>query len=94
MENSLDSNDIMPRSAFINVMKTSKTRHGDTSPPLSPTSSVSSAEDLSLNNTDLQNSLNTTPKTPSNFMNAFPTPPSGGSISLLPPHLNDLSINS
>lgn len=76
----------MPRiSAFNSVCKTNgKHLSTDTSPPLSPASSMSSGED-SLTNTDYQ-PLDTTPplQTQANFLNAFPTPPSGGSISMIP----------
>lgn len=76
----------LPRiSAFNSVCKTNgKHLSTDTSPPLSPASSMSSGDD-SLTNTEYQ-ALTTTPplQLQSNFLNAFPTPPSGGSISMIP----------
>lgn len=76
----------LPRvSAFNSVCKSNgKHLSTDTSPPLSPTSSMSSGDD-SLTNTDYQ-PLTTTPplQSQANFLNAFPTPPSGGSISMIP----------
>lgn len=76
----------LPRiSAFNSVCKTNnKHLSTDTSPPLSPASSMSSGDD-SLTNTDYQ-PLTTTPplQSQANFLNAFPTPPSGGSISMIP----------
>lgn len=82
-QNSLESNDTMPRSAFSNVTKTAK--HLDTS-PLSPASSISSIDDSTTNQTDLQTSADTSSpqRTPQKCLSAFPTPPSGGSISLIP----------
>lgn len=76
----------LPRaSAFNSVCKTNgKHLSTDTSPPLSPASSMSSGDD-SLTNADYQ-PLTTTPplQSQANFLNAFPTPPSGGSISMIP----------
>lgn len=76
----------LPRiSAFNSVCKTNgKHLSTDTSPPLSPTSSMSSGDD-SLTNADYQ-PLTTTPplQSQANFLNAFPTPPSGGSVSMIP----------
>lgn len=88
----MDTSDPKQRSAFSNVIKS---KHMETSPPLSPASSMSSiADETSLNATDT--SLNTTPKTPSTtYMSAFPTPPSGGSsISTILTHSNDSSPSS
>lgn len=76
----------LPRaSAFNSVGKTNgKHISTDTSPPLSPASSMSSGDD-SLTNAEYQ-PLTTTPplQLQANFLNAFPTPPSGGSISMIP----------
>lgn len=84
---SLDLSTSLPRvgSAFNSVGKTNgKHLSTDTSPPLSPASSMSSGDD-SLSHNDYQASLTTTPplQSAANFINAFPTPPSGGSISLI-----------
>lgn len=76
----------LPRiSAFNSVGKTNgKHLSTDTSPPLSPASSMSSGDD-SLTNADYQPLITTPPlQSQANFLNAFPTPPSGGSISLIP----------
>lgn len=78
----------LPRSAFNSVSKSNGSARNlpTTSPPLSPisASSMSSCEDSS--HTDLQSSLDVTPpfQTSSKFLSAFPTPPSGGSITLIP----------
>lgn len=83
-QNALDLNDSMPRSAFSNVTKMAK--HLDTS-PLSPASSMSSIDDSSsMNQSDLQTSVDTSSpqRTPQKCLSAFPTPPSGGSITLIP----------
>lgn len=92
--NYLDSNNenghlSFPRSAFSSVSKSNgSTKHlsGGTSPPLSPisASSMSSCDDSMQ--TDLQSSMDTTPpfQTPPKLLSAFPTPPSGGSITLIP----------
>lgn len=83
--NALDLNESIPRSAFSNVSKLGK--HLDTS-PLSPASSLSSIDDSSsMNQTDLQTSVDTSSpqRTPQKTcLSAFPTPPSGGSITLIP----------
>lgn len=80
---SLDLSDSIPRSAFSNVTK--GTKHLDTS-PLSPASSMSSIDDSSMNQSDLQTSVETSSpqRTPQKCLSAFPTPPSGGSITLIP----------
>lgn len=95
-QNNLDLNDSLPRSAFSNVTKMAK--HLDTS-PLSPASSMSSNDDLSANHTDLQTSVESTAspqRTPQKCLSAFPTPPSGGSITMIPTTLNhsNQSLNS
>ncbi|XP_055317538.1 protein deadpan-like isoform X2 [Sitodiplosis mosellana] len=81
--NNLDLNESLPRSAFSNVTKMAK--HLDTS-PLSPASSMSSIDDSSTTQTDLQTSIETSSpqRTPPKCLSAFPTPPSGGSITLIP----------
>lgn len=81
--NSLDLSDSLPCSAFSNVTK--GTKHLDTS-PLSPASSMSSIDDSSMNQSDLQTSVDTSSpqRTPQKCLSAFPTPPSGGSITLIP----------
>lgn len=81
--NNLDLNESIPRSAFSNVKKMAK--HLDTS-PLSPASSMSSIDDSSTTQTDLQTSVDTSSphRTPPKCLSAFPTPPSGGSITLIP----------
>lgn len=70
-------------SAFNSVTKTHvKQMSTDTSPPLSPASSMSSGED-SLPPPDYQSATTTPPlQTQQNMLNAFPTPPSGGSITI------------
>lgn len=80
--NALDLNDTLPRSAFSNVTKAAKPM--DTS-PLSPASSMSSIDDSSMNQSDLQTSVDTSSpqRTPQKCLSAFPTPPSGGSITLI-----------
>lgn len=82
-QNSLELSDSSPRSAFSNVTKS--TKHLDTS-PLSPVSSISSIEDMSMNHSELQTSIGTSSpqRTPQKCLDAFPTPPSGGSITLIP----------
>lgn len=85
-QNAIDLNETLPRSAFSNVTKS--TKHLDTS-PLSPASSMSSNDDSSsTNQTDLQTSVDTSGssphRTPQKCLSAFPTPPSGGSITLIP----------
>lgn len=82
-----DSMNSLPCSAFSNVIRP---RNLDASPPPSPASSMSSVEDTSGNSADT--SLNTTPKTPLGIsMHAFPTPPSGGSTSMIPMLSNSFS---
>lgn len=83
----LDLNETaIKRSAFSNVTK----KHlVDTLSPLSPASSMSSIDDSSssLNQMDFQTSVDTSSpqRTPQKLnFSAFPTPPSGGSISLIP----------
>lgn len=93
-QNNLDLNDSLPRSAFSNVTKMAK--HLDTS-PLSPASSMSSLDDSSTTNqTDLQTSVETSSpqRTPQKCLSAFPTPPSGGSITLIPTTHSSQSHNS
>lgn len=91
--NSLDlsSSCALPRVSAFNSVNKSNNKHlsTDTSPPLSPASSMSSGDD-SINHNDYQ-PLTTTPplQTQQNFLNAFPTPPSGGSITMIP----SISIN-
>lgn len=82
-QNALDLNDSLPHSAFSNVTKS--TKHLDSS-PLSPASSMSSIDDSSMNQSDLQTSVDTSSpqRTPQQCLSAFPTPPSGGSITLIP----------
>lgn len=82
-QNALDLNETLPRSAFSNVTKVAK--HLDTS-PLSPASSMSSNDDSSSNQIDLQSSIDPTSpqQTPQKCLSAFPTPPSGGSITMIP----------
>lgn len=83
-QNAIDLNDTLPRSAFSNVTK--MTKHLNTS-PLSPASSMSSNDDsLSINQIDLQTSAGTSSphRTPQKCLSAFPTPPSGGSITMIP----------
>lgn len=90
----LDLNDNLPRSAFSNVTKTSKPL--DTS-PLSPASSVSSMDDSSMNQSELQTSVDTSSpqRTPQKSLpSIFPTPPSGGSISLILTSHSSLQPNS
>lgn len=89
----MDTSEPLPRSAFSNVIKS---KNLETSPPLSPASSMSSIADETSLNAASDTSLNTTPKTPSTtFMNAFPTPPSGSSsTSTIPPYSNDSSPSS
>lgn len=91
-QNDFDStNESTPRSAFSNVTKTAKRL--DTA-PLSPASSVSSIDDSSITNqSDLHTSADTSSpqRTPQKYLSAFPTPPSGGSITLIPTmHSNQL----
>lgn len=82
-QNALDLNETLPRSAFSNVTKVAK--HLDTS-PLSPASSMSSNDDSSSNQIDLQSSIDASSpqQTPQKCLSVFPTPPSGGSITLIP----------
>lgn len=70
-------------SAFNSVSKTVKQMSTDTSPPLSPASSMSSGDDSSLPPPEYQ-AMTTTPplQTQQNLLNAFPTPPSGGSLTI------------
>lgn len=80
-QNQLDLNITVPRlSAFNSVTKSHSKPTSNNSPPLSPTSSVASCDE-SMNTTDYQT---TTPplQSCSNFLDIFPTPPSGGSIKL------------
>lgn len=93
-QNNLDLNESLPRSAFSNVSKMAK--HLDTS-PLSPASSMSSIDDSSTNQTDLQTSVESTAspqRTPQKCLSAFPTPPSGGSITMIPITHSNHSLNS
>ncbi|XP_031622208.1 protein deadpan-like [Contarinia nasturtii] len=92
-QNSLELNESLPRSAFSNVKKTAQ--HLDTS-PLSPVSSISSIDDSSTNQTDLQTSADTSSpqRTPPKCLSAFPTPPSGGSITLIPASHSGHHLNS
>lgn len=83
----LDLNDTaITRSAFSNVTK----RYLADTSPLSPVSSMSSGIDdssSSINQTDFQTTTDTSSpqRTPQKLnLSAFPTPPSGGSISLIP----------
>lgn len=82
----LDLNETaIKRSAFSNVSK----KHLVDTSPLSPASSMSSIDDSSssLNQMDFQTSVDTSSpqRTPQKLnLSAFPTPPSGGSISLIP----------
>lgn len=92
-QNNVDLNESLPRSAFSNVTKMAK--HLDTS-PLSPASSMSSIDDTSTNQIDLQTSVDTSSpqRTPQKCLSAFPTPPSGGSITLIPTLHSSQSLNS
>lgn len=90
--NPIDLNTSFPRiSAFNSVQKpisvTAKPQTAS-SPPLSPTSSISSGDDSSLPASDFQSQTSsaTTPPLKQNPANVFPTPPSGGSIQMLPIH--------
>lgn len=82
----LDLNETaITRSAFSNVTK----KHLVDTSPLSPASSMSSIDDSSssINQTDFHTSVDTSSpqRTPQKLnLSAFPTPPSGGSISLIP----------
>lgn len=82
----LDLNETaIKRSAFSNVTK----KHLIDTSPLSPASSMSSIDDSSssINQMDFQTTVDTSSphRTPQKLnLSAFPTPPSGGSISLIP----------
>lgn len=88
-QHTIDLTGSRPRvSAFNSVTKShTKQMSTDTSPPLSPASSMSSGDD-SLPPSEYQQ-MNTTPplQTQQNMLSTFPTPPSGGSItiSMVPP---------
>lgn len=72
-----------PRISAFNSVKSMKQMSTDTSPPLSPASSMSSGDDASLPSTEFQPITTTPPlQTQHNLMNAFPTPPSGGSLNI------------
>lgn len=79
-QNSLDLNVTVPRVSAFNSVTKSHTKRLSNSPPLSPTSSITSCDE-SMNATEYQT---VTPplQSSSNFANIFPTPPSGGSIEL------------
>lgn len=83
VNNDVETSDTFARSEFGDVIKL---KDPDTSNPSSPISSTCSIEDEAL----AAILPNNTPKTPSNaYMSAFPTPPSGGSLSTIPNYSND-----
>ncbi|KAG4068912.1 hypothetical protein HA402_005060 [Bradysia odoriphaga] len=79
-QNPIDLNVSAPRISAFNSVTKSHTKRLSNSPPLSPTSSITSCDE-SMNTTEYQT---VTPplQSSSNFANIFPTPPSGGSIEL------------
>lgn len=78
--NPIELNVTVPRLSAFNSVSKSHPKRLSNSPPLSPTSSVTSCDE-SMNATDYQT---VTPplQSSSSFLNIFPTPPSGGSIEL------------
>lgn len=71
------------RPSAFNAVTKSKEKQMSSSPPLSPVSSISSCGDDSLPPSEYNTSAVTPPLLNSQDMyNAFPTPPSGGSVSL------------
>lgn len=84
-------------SAFSNVTKSVTQKYLVDTSPLSPASSMSSIDDSSssMNQMDLQTSVDTSSpqRTPQKLnLSAFPTPPSGGSISLIPTSYHSVSL--
>ncbi len=79
-QNQIEVNVTVPRISAFNSVTKSHTKRLSNSPPLSPTSSITSCDE-SMNATEYQT---VTPplQSSSNFVNIFPTPPSGGSIEL------------
>lgn len=79
-QNPIELNATVPRISAFNSVTKSHTKRLSNSPPLSPTSSIASCDE-SMNATEYQT---VTPplQSSSNFVNIFPTPPSGGSIEL------------
>ncbi|KAJ6633736.1 Protein deadpan [Pseudolycoriella hygida] len=79
-QNPVELNITVPRISAFNSVAKQRTKRLSNSPPLSPTSSITSCDE-SMNATEYQT---VTPplQTASNFVNIFPTPPSGGSIEL------------
>lgn len=79
-QNPIDLNVTVPRISAFNSVTKSTTKRLSNSPPLSPTSSITSCDE-SMNTTEYQT---VTPplQSGSNLVNIFPTPPSGGSIEL------------
>lgn len=83
-QSSMDLNASRPRvSAFNSVSKSVKQMSTDTSPPLSPASSLSSSGDeTSMSPPDYQPMTTTPPLQTQQNLSAFPTPPSGGSLTI------------
>lgn len=85
-QNTLDlsSTCTVPRVSAFNKPKThAKHLSTDSSPPMSPASSMSSGDD-SLAQSEYQSFTTTPPlQQHQNMLNAFPTPPSGGSITMV-----------
>lgn len=80
-QNPIDLNVTVPRISAFNSVTKSNPKRLSNSPPLSPTSSITSCDE-SINATEYQTVVTPPLQSGSNFVNIFPTPPSGGSIEL------------